>query len=142
MRIKDFNISLSHTSIHLDLFNHNDVRNIDHVLRLIVVNKDNSENLRSILCNTSMKYMKRLQEDGLLADKSDSDVVPLFNPVVSDKAVNFINAGGYSALFTMTNKEKQKNSVFRVLGKWWWKFFIPLFVAILATLAIRLWLIK
>jgi hypothetical protein len=101
-----FDISLSNTNKLLDLNNSNDASNIDMVLSLIVDNKENQDKLKDILENTSFKYLRRLQDDGLITDKGGPGIVPIYNPKVLEKAIKFRMAGGYSSLL-----EKPKSAV-------------------------------
>lgn len=91
-------INLSHKNISLDLNNSQDVKNIDQVLSEAINAKKDKAELIEILKSTSMKYLKRLQEDGLIEDSGGKDVVPIYDPRVTPKAINFYEQGGYSSL--------------------------------------------
>lgn len=103
-----FKISLSHTNIHLDINNKIDVANIDHILSLLIENRNDKSKLIEIIKNISFKYLERLAEDGLLKDIDGPEVVPIYEPVVTNKAVNFKRDGGYSALFKQPKKSKKQ----------------------------------
>lgn len=110
--IKSFNISLSHSNVHLDLNNPKDSGNIQHTLSLLFDTKDDKTKTILILRKTSMKYLERLQEDGLIADNGGPDIVPVFDPFITNKGVDFFNAGGYKKLFEVNNlPDPQKSQV-------------------------------
>ncbi len=134
MKIKNFDISLSHINVQLDINNINDVNNIDRVLSLITENKDNQAKLIEILENTSLKFLKRLQDDGLIKDNGGPDVVPVYHPIVLDKAFDLVKAGGYSVIYNKLNKKKK--SILTKILHWWWIYLIGVLIG-LTLLAIE-----
>lgn len=97
--IKTFNIVLSHANVHLDLNNSKDIGNIQHVLTLLINVKGDKMKTIEILRQTSMKYLRRLQDDGIIADNSGPNAVPVINPFLTDLGVDFFKAGGYKQIF-------------------------------------------
>ncbi|MBK7345347.1 MAG: hypothetical protein IPJ06_20960 [Saprospiraceae bacterium] len=125
MKHNQHNISLSHSNIHLDLNNQNDAHNIDLILTKVVENRFTQNKVREILMETSMKYLKRLNEDGFVIDNTGTDLI-VYEPIVTEKAIEFIKAGGYSKLYRI-NATTQKSW----LSKWWWSILVPLLIGII-----------
>jgi hypothetical protein len=98
MTTYNFNISLSHTNKILDINNDLDVGNIDRVLTQIVEHRNHPGKLKDLLENTSFKYLRRLQEDGLLANEGGTQMDPVSNPIIPKKTIQFESVGGYSSL--------------------------------------------
>ena len=139
MKSNNFNILLTHTSSHLNINNKNDVGNIDRVLNLIVENRQDQNRLREILENTSFKYLRRLQEDGLLTDEGGDNIVPISNPIVLEKALLLNKSGGYTALYKLQNKNGEPKKWIKWLSKWWWSFVVPLIVAVIILFITKIW---
>lgn len=117
-KVENFDIKLGHPNIALNLNNVEDSENIDIVLSKLIKKKDDQSELIEILSNTSMKYLKRLQDDGLLIDSKDSNVVPIYEPRLTEKAIEFYNSGGYSALFEKDkNKSTFSKSILEIIKK-------------------------
>jgi hypothetical protein len=132
-------ISLSHPSIHLDVNNKNDVQNLDQILSLIIKQKNNKKKLIEILEHTSFKYLKRLQEDGLIADTAGENVVPVYNPIVLDKALYFKSKGGYSRLYKKQRNLDKPSRYIKWLGRWWWSIVVPLIIGLILLAIEKKW---
>lgn len=130
MMHNQLNISLSHSNVHLDLNNQNDAKNIDLILAKVVESRFDQNKVREILMDTSMKYLKRLNEDGLVIDDTGTDLI-VSKPVVMEKAIEFIKQGGYSKLYRI-NTTIQKSWI----ARWWWSILVPLLIG-LTLLAIE-----
>ena len=117
-KVENFDIKLGHPNISLNLNNIEDSENIDIVLSKLIQKKDTQSELIEILSNTSMKYLKRLQDDGLLIDSTGSNVVPIYDPRLTKKAFEFHDLGGYSALFEKDQtKSKFSKSALEIIKK-------------------------
>lgn len=83
--------------------NSKDVGNIQHTLSLLISAKGDKTKIIEILRNTSNKYLFRLQEDGIIVEQTGPNIVPVYDPYITDLGVDFFNAGGYKKLFDCTN---------------------------------------
>lgn len=109
MKKNKFNISLPHININLDINNKKDVEGLDRVLHLFIENQHSVPKLIELVKHTSFKYLERLDEDGLFMDKGGSGVLPIYEPVVTNKAIEFMKVGGYSALYKEPKKKRDRS---------------------------------
>ncbi|APZ47432.1 hypothetical protein BW723_14560 [Polaribacter reichenbachii] len=96
MKKSDFNINITSPNINLSL-DENDIKTLDNILKELVKRENDSNQQLELLTNTSMKYLRRINEDELVNFQFDKDY-KLINPEITKKGYDFIKFGGYSKL--------------------------------------------
>jgi hypothetical protein len=96
MKKSDFNINITSPNINLSL-DENDIKTLDNILKELVKRENDSNQQLELLTNTSMKYLRRINEDELVDFQFDKDY-KLINPEITKKGYDFIKFGGYSKL--------------------------------------------
>ncbi|ULC58585.1 hypothetical protein MBM09_11715 [Flaviramulus sp. BrNp1-15] len=96
MKKTDFNINISNPNSHLSL-DKDDIKTLDNILKELLKKENEPNQQLELLTNTSMKYLRRLNEDGLVNFQFDANY-QLKNPEITKKGYEFLKFGGYSKL--------------------------------------------
>jgi len=146
---KKYNIILAHSKVDFNINNESDVSNLDYILKNLLENKNSTDNTLEIFETTSLKYLQRLEEDGLISlsnslEEREGHYIQLISSEshLIDKGEKFIKDGGYKKILSEFNKSKKTffeklsniNIVFTIIG---YLFTFLIFIYIILSLIFK-----